>query len=233
MRVKKTIFTPVRSKRTFEDVYLQIRQLIMQGTLKPGDRLPPEAELGKQFNVGRQTIREALRILELSGFIVIQIGYGGGPIVKDNIVGKATEMLLDALKLAKISIEEVAAARLAMEKAVLNEAIERADEEDIKNLRENLLKAKELIAKKQSPIDAGFEFHILLAKASKNNAFVILVETINAINRGLRNRKPPDFRTVKAYAQAHEEIFEALIRKERDKAIRLLEKDILEIGKSN
>jgi GntR family transcriptional regulator, transcriptional repressor for pyruvate dehydrogenase complex len=50
----KTIFSPVRSKRTFEDVSSQIKGLILEGVLQSGDRLPPEGELSEQFKVGRQ-----------------------------------------------------------------------------------------------------------------------------------------------------------------------------------
>ena len=229
MHMKKTMFTPVRSKRTFEDVSQQMKELIIQGMLRPGDKLPPEAELSKQFRVGRQTVREALRILELSGLISIQKGFGGGPTVRDNVVGRATEVLLDAFKMAKISFDEVTTARLAIEKAVLNEALDRADDDDIKSLKENISKAKDQVANKEIPIDTTFEFHLLLAKASKNNVFVILVEIINAINRHLRGRNPPNFRTVKYFLQKHEEILEALIRKDRDQAIHLLEKDLMAI----
>ncbi len=71
------MFTPVKGSRTFEEVSNQIKKLIFGGVFKPGDKLLPETELAQQFNVGRQSIREALRILELSGFITIQKGGGG------------------------------------------------------------------------------------------------------------------------------------------------------------
>ena len=77
MSVDKTIFIPVENKRTFEEVSSKIKNLIFEGVLKPGDKLPSEAELAKQFGVGRQTIREAFRILELSGLLTVQKGFGG------------------------------------------------------------------------------------------------------------------------------------------------------------
>ncbi|MBU4603705.1 MAG: GntR family transcriptional regulator, partial [Proteobacteria bacterium] len=47
------LFTPVKNKRTFEEVSSNIKELILDGTLKVGDRLPPETQLAQQFNVGR------------------------------------------------------------------------------------------------------------------------------------------------------------------------------------
>ena len=88
MNVKKELFSPIKSKRTFEEVSGKIKTLIFDGVLKPGDRLPSEIELARQFMVSRQTIREALRILELSGFIKVQKGGSGGPLIKDTIRAK-------------------------------------------------------------------------------------------------------------------------------------------------
>ena len=118
MSTDKAIFTPVESKRTFEEVSSKIKTLVFEGVLKPGDRLPSEAELAKQFGVGRQTIREALRILELSGLIAVQKGFGGGPIIKDTILTTISNLFFDAFQMEKITVEEFTAARLVIEKAV-------------------------------------------------------------------------------------------------------------------
>jgi len=62
LNIDKALFTPVENKRTFEEVSSKIKALVFEGVLKPGDKLPSEAQLAKQFKVGRQTVREALRI---------------------------------------------------------------------------------------------------------------------------------------------------------------------------
>ena len=232
MTVHKVLFERIESKRTFEEVSSRIRKSILDGTLKNGTRLPSEGDLAKQFNVGRQTVREALRILELSGFITIQKGSGGGPIIKDNVLGRTTDLLSDALQMEKISVDEFTDARLLIEKAVMNDAIDHAKDQDIRNLQENLLKAKDLIAQKKVATDVNFEFHSLLAEASKNTVFAILERAINSIQRDLRTRSSPDLRTSKAAVQAHEKILDALVRKKRNRAIDLLEKHIIAIQKS-
>lgn len=232
MSVNKALFTPVKNKRTFEKVSSKIKKLVFEGALKPGDKLPSEAELAKQFTVGRQTVREALRILELSGFITVQQGFGGGPIIKDTISTKITDLLLDAFQMEKISVDEFTAARLMVEKGILNYAVDNADDQDVKDLQENLAKAKGLIARKQLATDVNFEFHALLARASKNTVFMILERAINAIHRNLRSRRSADFKTSKNAVQAHEEMLDAFIKKDREKAINLLEQHILAVRKS-
>ena len=90
------LFQPIKNERTFEKVSTRIKRLIFDGVLKPGDRLPSEMELAHQFDVGRQTIREALRILELSGFITVQKGGSGGPLIPGRLsVGKGDHRGVD------------------------------------------------------------------------------------------------------------------------------------------
>ena len=227
----KRIFEPVRSKRTFEEVSSQIKKLILEGALQPGDKLPPEGTLSEQFHVGRQTVREALRILELSGFISVQKGFGGGSVVRNNILKKTSGLLLDALQMEKIGLKEFTAARLLIEKGILNEAMDRADRREIKALQRNVAESKKLIAKGEFSTDVNVEFHALLARASKNRVYVLFERTINDMHLDLRRRRPPNFMIDKAAAEAHEKILEALMKKERDRANRLLEKHISAVSR--
>ena len=233
MNDPKKSFNPIKkSKRAFEEVALIIKESIFSGTYKPGQKLPSEVELASQFGVSRHTVREALRTLELSGFLIIRTGVAGGPIVKDTILTTIGNLYLDAFQMEDITVEEFTAARLAIEKAVLNDAIDNANEEDIRLLKENIVKAKSLIAKKEIATDANFEFHSLLAHASKNKVFIILENTINAINYELRSRSPVDLKITSGAVQIHEKLLDTLIRKERKKAIKLLEDHLSVVGKS-
>jgi GntR family transcriptional repressor for pyruvate dehydrogenase complex len=228
----KAVFTPIKSPRTFEEVSNRIKKLIFEGVFKPGDKLPPETELAQQFNVGRQSVREALRILELSGFITIQKGGGGGAIIKDTISNTISELFLNAFQLEKITIDEFTAARSVIEKAILNEVFDKADESDIRRLQENLAQAQELVAKNELATDENFDFHALLARASKNKVFIILEKSINAIHRNLRSRSTINFKTTHNAVKAHQKILDAIINKDREKAIKLLEHHVFEVKKS-
>jgi DNA-binding FadR family transcriptional regulator len=227
----KRLFAAVRGKRAFEDVSSQIKRLILKGVLQPGDKLPPEGVLSEQFNVGRQTVREALRILELSGFISVRKGFGGGSIVRNNILKRTSGLLLDALHMEKISIKEFTAARLLIEKGILSEAIDRANDKDIRDLQQNLGESKKLIAKGKLATDVNVEFHSLLARASRNTVYILFEMTINAMHLELRRRRSPNFIIDQAAARAHEQILDALVKKDRERAMLLLEKHISGVSK--
>ncbi len=238
----KTVFTPVKSPRTFEEVSNQIKKLIFDGVFKPGDKLPSEIEIAQQFNVGRQSIREALRILELSGFITIQKGGGGGAVIKDTISSTISELFLDAFQLEKITIEELTIARFEIEKIVLKYAIENADNSDIESLRKNIREAREKIKNNVLVVDENIRFHKLLARASKNHLFVIVVEAVTTAIRHFMSGLGPDSESSdseKWYAENmmnskntlayHEDILNAVIEKKLDLAIDILENHLLEV----
>jgi DNA-binding GntR family transcriptional regulator len=128
-----------------------------------------------------------------------------------------------------ITVKEFTSARLSIEKSILNDAIDNANAQDVKDLQENLALAKDLIAQKKIATDINFDFHAILAQASKNKVFIILERAINAIHRELRSRSVVNFKTTKIAVQEHEKILEAIINKDREKAIKLLEKHILSV----
>jgi GntR family transcriptional repressor for pyruvate dehydrogenase complex len=229
MEAKKQLFSPIDNKRAFESVSLEIKKLILSGTLKPGDRLPSEAEIAAQFNVGRQTVREALRILELSGFISIQKGYGGGPVVKDTIINRVASLLLDAFQMEKISIAKITAARVGIEKAVLDSVIDNAEESDLNSLRDNIDKAWDRVENGLACIEENIEFHRLLAGASKNPVFVIVIEAILALVRNFHTLQLPDADTCEGAVKSHQDLLKAIIKKDRGKAFQIIEEHFLEV----
>ena len=77
------LFRKAKQSRIFQDVVDQIQGAILDGQIKPGDKLPAERELGEMLGTSRGTLREALRVLEQKGLIEIRLGVGGGAIVKD------------------------------------------------------------------------------------------------------------------------------------------------------
>ena len=71
-----TNFKPIKTSRVFEDVLIQLKEAILLGVYKSGDKLPSERELTLEFQVSRGVIREAIRALELSGIEAMFAFYG-------------------------------------------------------------------------------------------------------------------------------------------------------------
>lgn len=223
-------FDPIKAKRTFEEVSTKIKALIFKGILKPGDRLPSEMELARQFSVGRQTIREALRILELSGFLTIQRGASGGAIITNTISDAISTSFLDAIQMKTITIDNLTEARLEIEKVVLSHAISNASDSDIEHLRENITKARGKVESNMQAFGENVQFHRLLASASKNDVFVIVVGSIMAVVADFLSRLEPDLEKSKQVVKSHEDILNAIVRRKSGEAIILLENHLIEVA---
>jgi len=223
------LFNPIKSRRTFEEVSTEIKKLIFNGVLKPGDRLPSETELARQFGVGRQTVREALRLLELSGFIAIQRGVMGGPLIVDTILNTLSNSLFDAIQIRKITIDQLTIARLEIEKVVLNHIFKNGEDSDFVILQDNIFSAKKKIKEGIQAFDENLQFHKLLARASRNPVFEIMLEPIMAVVADFLSRFKPNLEHSNKVIGAHEAILEAIRGKRIEEATQLLETHLLEI----
>jgi GntR family transcriptional repressor for pyruvate dehydrogenase complex len=223
------LFKPLHNKRAFEGVSGSIKRLVFKGILKPGDRLPSESELARQFGVGRQTIREALRVLELSGFIDVQRGGAGGPTIKNTILATVSQSLADAFQMESITIEELTFARSEIERCVLRSAIKNVESKDIEALQANVSEAKAKIAAGIEAFGENIEFHRLLAKCSKNPVFVIVMESIMAVVTDFLSRLKPSRKNSNLVVKSHEELIEAIIQRDTELALGLLEEHLLSV----
>ena len=224
------IFTPYKNKRSFEEISNEIKALIFEGVFKPGHKLPSEIEIARQFNVSRQTIREAMRILELSGFITIQRGVKGGPLVQDTIEGRITNLFVDGFKFKKISLEELTIARFDIERAMLIHVFQNADDSDIETLNTNILKARKKLDKAVIAFEENVDFHKLLAKASKNYIYALVVESIMAIVSDFRSRlESVGIERSRRVTNYHEEILKGIINRDFDKTMKLFEEHLWEV----
>lgn len=222
-------FNPIKIRRTFEKVSTEIKKLIFKGTLKPGDKLPSEIELARQLGVGRQTIREALRLLELSGFITIQKGVTGGPLIVDTILNTLSNSLIDAIQMRKITINELTIARVEIEKVVLNHVLQNVEDSDIEILHENIEQAKRKIEAGMPAFDENIQFHKLLARASKNQVFAVMVEPIMTVVADFLSRSEQNLEHSNRVIVAHESILNAIKERKGPEAFSLLEAHLLEV----
>ena len=125
---------PVRAPKTSELIAAQLRRQIVRGTVKPGEKLPPETQLMKQFGVSRPTIREAFRILETEGLIVVRPGSrGGAQVVAPDQTAAARHVGL-LLQLRGATIDDVYEARKIAEPVCAAMLARRRTAQDVADL---------------------------------------------------------------------------------------------------
>ena len=106
-KVNEPIFEPIEApKRHFELIEASIRREIYNGSLVPGQKLPNEFELARQFNVGRSAVREALKVLELAGLLFVRRGYNGGTFVTLPDFEEASEAITLTFKPGNMALDQ-------------------------------------------------------------------------------------------------------------------------------
>jgi DNA-binding FadR family transcriptional regulator len=224
----EALIEPVKSKRTFEEVSEKLKELIFSGTLKPGQQLPSEPALAQLFHVGRQSVREALRVLELSGFITVRPGVKGGAVIQSTMLSKLANLFSETIKLHKVSREDCMVARRMIETSLLDLVFENATKEDIEALRSNIMAARKKLHAARPAYEENIDFHRLLAKASKNYTFTIVMESILSVFCELKSRQAAvQLQESRRIIDLHEGITDALATKQRSTAAELLREDLL------
>jgi DNA-binding FadR family transcriptional regulator len=173
------IFSRVNPGRASEMIVDQIRLLIRDGQLKPGDRLPAERDLGEKFGVSRVTVREALRGLEANGMVSIKVGARGGAFVTAPTSAMVGEGITDLLSLSGLTDKEITEARQIFELGIIPLVCERATEEDIKDLLDICDRGDAALEDGSYPMELSAEFHTRVAKASHNAAIRMLAESFH------------------------------------------------------
>ena len=157
----------------------QVRLLVQDGQLTPGDRLPSERELCERFGVSRVTVREALRVLEAKGLIRIKVGAHGGSFITAPTSEYLGEGIADLLVLSTITATEVTEARRVFELGILPLVCERADDEDFRDLLEICDRSDQALAAGTYSMSLSAQFHVRVARATHNAAIEMLVQSFH------------------------------------------------------
>jgi len=212
-------FTPVkRNDKLSNQVADYLQQSILSKSLKPGERLPTERELGDQFQVSRTVIREAIRILEARGLLDTQSG--SGTYVKalqgEDVVNSLSLYLSSQDQ--SFSLDAIMEVRRVLELQVVKLAAERAREEDIRKMEEILNHMYRTKADIDEFSEWDLKFHLALAEACKNDLFKIMIEPLGEALFNLIRAGSSMPGAIEDACQYHLEIMEAIKRRDAMRA---------------
>ena len=169
---------PVTKTSLSNDIADHLVQMISKGNLRPGERLPPERELCKQFAVGRSSLREAIRCLAIVGLLDVRVG-DGTFVAPDGakFLGTVFEWRVVTEQQDITSLLEL---RLAIEAETAYHAAMRATAADVEALRSIVARMNDVVDNraKFSPLDA--EFHLTIARACQNRLMYDLLMMVRS-----------------------------------------------------
>jgi len=208
---------PVSRVTLGEQVAAQLSDQIAEGRWKPGEKLPSEAELCFTLNIGRSTLREALKSLSFVGLVQMRPGEGtyvldGSQMIMDRIMARG-------LPKSDKELAEVGEARLLLEGEIAALAAQRADGSDILQLDSMIEEMNASLAGRgRDFIDLDVEFHLMIAQCAKNQMLFDLMSPIRGVLRDWisRSQQMPEIQQ-NAHKQ-HIKILAAIRKRDPEKA---------------
>jgi GntR family transcriptional repressor for pyruvate dehydrogenase complex len=213
------MFTPIKSTKVYEQVVDQIKQMIIDGTLKKGDKLPTERELSEALQVSRASIREAIKALEVSG--LIESKQGAGNYIRENFDQILLEPLSMMFMLEGSSSKEIVEFREALELQTAVLAAKNITEDELEVIRELVEKIKECDNEDINAIHDK-EIHYNIAKASRNVLIMgmlnVISELIDDVIKDSRKKILSEQANKERLNNQHELIYNALKARDASKA---------------
>ena len=167
-----------REPRLSDKVAEMMLESILSNRLNVGDLLPSERELGDQFGVSRTVVREAVRELVAKG--VIEVRSGSGLRVAAVNATAVSESMSLYLRGGTLDFDKVQEVRAVLEVHLAGLAAERASEDDVASLREIHARMQDEASDFDAAARDDLEFHRLIARATQNELFLLLLDSIGS-----------------------------------------------------
>lgn len=215
--------------RAFHPIVQQIRDDILRGRRKPGDRLPPEQTLAEQFRVSRAGVREAVRVLESQGLVRVRHGYAGGVFVADVDLAPVLGALETSLQRGQLQVNEVYEARALFEPALARLAVDRGDTTIIEQLEENVRRTKAMLGAGSDVFASNLEFHAILARAAGNRVLALVMQALLELLQWLDREYPTNRSISRRAVDEHSQLVGAIRAKDAARAQQVMVKHLRDL----
>ena len=214
----------IKRRRLHEEIVQQIQELVRDGSLKHGDRLPPERELAERLQVGRSSLREAMRALELQGLVVSRPG--AGTFINTGRLDSVASIIASCLADPGDMLRDIFEMRRVLEPAIAALAAERATEEDIRNMETILEEQSHQVARGESGVEGDSAFHFAIAQATYNVALIKVVMAVGDILRQSRDQSLQSPGRAQRSLDSHRVMLDIIRRRDVEGAQRAMEHHI-------
>lgn len=208
-----------------------IKRHIVEGNLKPGDRLPSIEQLATEVGASRPTVREALHRLATAGWVETRQGVGTR-VTRPTLAGLLNGFADLALS-EGVTVSELLEVRKGVEGTAVRLAVERATDEELEMLEASLLDtgAETEPGDRRDPVEADANFHVAIARLTRNRFLVELVTFLKELLRFSMDGTELSARSQEA-AASHRTVVQAMMRRDADEAVRLMLQHIDELDGS-
>jgi GntR family transcriptional regulator, transcriptional repressor for pyruvate dehydrogenase complex len=222
------MFEPLEKKRYSEQVAQLIRQRILTQHLQKGAKLPTERQLAEELGVSRSVVREALRMLDASGYVSVSKGPHGGIFVSQVYHKPISDSLKNLAANGRITVEHLFDVRIKIEPSMAMEAASHATKADIKQLRDLMAEAHQCLDNVVALKEKNILFHILLGEASGNPVTAMFMRSIAEILNEIAY-KFLDLSCERVFFNTHQKILTLVSDGKGREAMKMVREDILDV----
>lgn len=195
-------------RKVYEEILLQIHDIVQQKNLRPGDKLPSERDLSEMLNAGRSSVREALRALELLG--LIETRRGEGTFLKNYRHNRLIDILgMFVLRDAKTK-KDLVEMRKILEIDAVRLACRRATSKHFEDMERILGHAEERIANGEVPTEEDYQFHRVICRSSRNSVLHRIWAPLVEYSESARNESLSREGRARTAVDEHRGIMEAI-----------------------
>ena len=227
----KDLFKSLKRNRLSEDIVDYIKNLIIEGKLNPLDRLPSERELAERFGVGRPTVREAIRTLELMGLVEVHSGQKGTIIKNPELVTymeSVVEQMSWLVQIERTTLRQLLEVRDSLERGIALNAAKNATKAQLKQMKKNITEMKRSTGDIDAYLKNGIEFHSTMAEATQNPIYSIIWSGFSDLiyNYYRDLLKEYSKKTLKDLCAANLDVYEAMLTQDPESIQAAMDKHI-------
>ncbi len=218
----------IKVENTVDLIIAQIRELIISGTINPGEKLPPERKLAERLGVSRSQVREAINKLQVYG--IVKVVPQSGTIVNGLGIVALEGLITDILKLEKVDFKSLIDTRILLEKEAARLAAINRTEDDLVQLTNALHLYEKKLQEKTVAVEEDLLFHIKIAEASKNTVLksLMLIITPDIVKSFIQFKVCDEGRNRKTIEE-HQKILEMISNQDEQGAEQAMELHLSDI----
>src|SRR5437867_11515199 len=210
------VVRPEKNGLMAEQVVIQVRAMIREGKLRPGDRLPPERELAKRLGISRASLRHGLRFLAAIG--VLTSRHGSGTYIADGPPALDSEPLRMLAELHRFTPNEMFEARKLLEVGLAGLAARNARDEHLAMMSEEVVEMYATLDDPQEYLVHDIRFHRAIAAASGNQILAALMNMVSTAMYERRRATVERATDLKESAEFHRKIYRLIRARKSDEA---------------
>ena len=211
-----SVVKPEKNGLLAEQVVIQVRDMIRQGKLRPGDRLPSERELAKRLGISRASLRPGLRFLAAMG--VLTSRHGSGTYIADGPPALDSEPLRMLAALHGFTQDEMFEARRLLEVGLAGLAAEHATDDHLATMAEEVTEMYATLDDPQQYLIHDIRFHRAIAAGSGNQILAALMDMVSAVMYERRSATVERATDLKESAEMHRKIYRLIRGRKADEA---------------